>query len=79
MDRNEIPHDAHHLGVQSGASKTISRPMVLSSQTMHLSYVKISTTSKQTEMSLAYFDYILNYIDFALFDYILNYIVLSLL
>jgi hypothetical protein len=29
-----------------GASKTIFEPMVHSAQTMHLSYVKISTISK---------------------------------
>jgi hypothetical protein len=28
MDRKKIPHDPLHLGVPSGASKTISEPMV---------------------------------------------------
>jgi hypothetical protein len=35
-----------------GCVKTISEPMVRSMQTMHLSYVKISTISKRTEMSI---------------------------
>jgi hypothetical protein len=39
------PHDPCHLGIQSGASKTISEPVVRSAQTMHLSY----TVSKQTK------------------------------
>jgi hypothetical protein len=96
MDQNEFPLEPHLLGVPSGASKTISKPMVLwrkpctclaltlmlspnspkwdstrptsprsfigcvqndsepmvsSVQTTHLSYVKISTISKRTEMS----------------------------
>jgi hypothetical protein len=49
MDENEIPHDTCHLGVPSGASKTIFEPMVCSAQTLHLSCVKISTISKHTE------------------------------
>jgi hypothetical protein len=49
MDRNEIPHDPRHLGVPSGDSKTIFKPMVCLAQTMHLSYVKISTISKRIE------------------------------
>ena len=48
---NEIPHDPRHLGVPSGASKTISEPMVRSAQTVHRSCVKIITISKQTEAS----------------------------
>jgi hypothetical protein len=47
MDQNEIPHDLGHLGVLSGASKMISKPMVSSAQTVHLSCIKISTMSKQ--------------------------------
>jgi hypothetical protein len=39
------------LGVSSGACKMISEPMVCSTQTVHLSCVKISTVSKRTEMS----------------------------
>jgi hypothetical protein len=51
MDPNEIPHDARHQGVPSGASKTISKPMVRSAQTEHLSCAKISTIFKRTELS----------------------------
>jgi hypothetical protein len=49
MDRNEIPQDPHHLGVPSSASKTISEPTVRSTQTVHLSCIKINTISKWTE------------------------------
>jgi hypothetical protein len=52
MDRYEILHDPHHLGVPSGASKKISELMVQSGQTMHLSCIKVSTISKQTKMSI---------------------------
>jgi hypothetical protein len=48
----EFPHDPRHLGVPSGASKMISMPMVCSTQIVHLSYFKISTISKRTELSL---------------------------
>jgi hypothetical protein len=51
MERKEIPHDPRHLGVPSGASKTIFEPMVRSTQTVHLSCIKISTISKWTELS----------------------------
>jgi hypothetical protein len=51
MDQNEILHDPRHLGVPSGASKNISELTVRSSQTIHLSWVKISTISKLTETS----------------------------
>jgi hypothetical protein len=52
MDLNEIPHDLGHLSVLSGVSKAIFEPMVRSAQTMHLSCVKNSTISKQTETSI---------------------------
>ena len=52
MDRNVLPLELHHLGVPSGASKTISVPMVRSAQTVHLTYVKVSTISKWTENEL---------------------------
>ena len=52
MERSEIPHDPRHLGVPSGASKMIFEPMVRLTQTVHLSYIKISTIPKQTELSL---------------------------
>jgi hypothetical protein len=42
-------HDPRHLGVASGASKTISKPMVRSAQTVHLSFVDTNTISKRTE------------------------------
>jgi hypothetical protein len=51
MDQNEIPHDPRHLGVPSGASKMISKAMVRLAQTVHLSYIKISTIIEQTESS----------------------------
>jgi hypothetical protein len=51
MDQNDIPQDQSHLGVPSGASKMISEAVVCSSQTVHLSCVKISTLSKKTESS----------------------------
>ena len=52
MERSEIPHDPRHLGVPSGASKMIFEPMVRLTQTVHLSYIKISTIPKQAELSL---------------------------
>jgi hypothetical protein len=51
MDRNEILHDPHHLGVPSRASKMISELMVRSVQTVHLSWINISTVSKWTKTS----------------------------
>jgi hypothetical protein len=44
---NEIPHDPRHQGVASRASKMISKLMVRSVQTVHLSCVKITTISKR--------------------------------
>jgi hypothetical protein len=52
MDWNKIPHDQCHLGDPSGASKMISEPTVRSAQTVHLSCIKVSTTSKQTKTSI---------------------------
>jgi hypothetical protein len=43
--------EPHHLGVPSGASNTIDEPVVGSAQTVHLSCIKISTISNQTESS----------------------------
>jgi hypothetical protein len=51
MDRNELALDPRHIGVPSCVSKLIAQPMVRSAQTMHVSYAKINTISKQTEMS----------------------------
>jgi hypothetical protein len=41
----ELPLEHHHLRVSSGASKMISEALVHLAQTMHLSWVKISTIS----------------------------------
>jgi hypothetical protein len=43
MESSEIRQDLHHLGVPSGAAKTIYKPMARTTQTVQLSYVKIST------------------------------------
>jgi hypothetical protein len=51
MDLNKILHDPHHLGVPLGASKMISKPTVRLTQTMHLSWIKITIVSKRTETS----------------------------
>jgi hypothetical protein len=45
--RNKAPPDPHHLGVPSGASKTIYVPMVRLTQTEHLSSTDANTISKQ--------------------------------
>jgi hypothetical protein len=47
IDQNKILHDPCHLGAPSGASKAISKNLVRSSQTMHLSCIKISTISNK--------------------------------
>ena len=52
MERREIPHDPRHLGVPLGESKTMSEPIIHSTQTMHLSCIKINTITKQTENEL---------------------------
>jgi hypothetical protein len=52
MDWNEIPQDPHHLVVPSGMYKMISEPLICSTQTVHLSCVKINTISKWTESSI---------------------------
>jgi hypothetical protein len=51
IDRNEISHDPHHLGVPSGASETISEAMACLEQTMHLSCTNTKTISKRTKMT----------------------------
>jgi hypothetical protein len=48
---NEILHDPRHLVVPSGAPKMISKPTVCLAQTVHLSWIKISTISKWTKTS----------------------------
>jgi hypothetical protein len=50
IDSNKLPLEPHHLGVSSSASKTISKPMVRSAQTMHLYCTDTNTISKRTEM-----------------------------
>jgi hypothetical protein len=50
MDQNEHPLEPRHLGVPSGAFKTISEPAVRLAQTVHLSYIDTNTISKRTEM-----------------------------
>jgi hypothetical protein len=50
MDSNEIPHDPGHLANPSGASKTISDPMVRSTQTMHLSSTNTVTKIIRNEI-----------------------------
>jgi hypothetical protein len=46
---NRAPPDPRHLGVPSGASKTIYEPMVCLGQTEHLSCTDANTVSKQIE------------------------------
>ena len=46
---NEIPHDPRHLGIPTGASRTIYEPMVCLAQTVHLSYINTNIISKRTE------------------------------
>jgi hypothetical protein len=45
-DQDEVPLELRHLGVPSGASETISDPMVRLVQTMHLSSTDANTISK---------------------------------
>jgi hypothetical protein len=46
---NKAPPDPRHLGVPSGASKTIYEPMVRLTQIEHLSCPDANTVSKQIE------------------------------
>jgi hypothetical protein len=48
-DRNKLPIVPCDLGVPSGASKTITEPMVRLVQTKHLSCTDTNNVSKQTE------------------------------
>jgi hypothetical protein len=52
MERSKILHDPRHLRVPSGASKMISKAVVCLTQTVHQSCFKISSVSKQAEVSL---------------------------
>jgi hypothetical protein len=49
-DSTMLPLEPRHLGVSSGASKTISEPIVHSTQTVHLYCSDINTVSKRTKM-----------------------------
>jgi hypothetical protein len=49
-DQKEILHDACHLGVSSGASKTVSEAMVRLRQTVDPSCTETNTISKWTKM-----------------------------
>jgi hypothetical protein len=51
MNQNEFRVDPHHVGLPSVAPKMISKPIVHSAQTMHLSCVEINTISKQSQTS----------------------------
>jgi hypothetical protein len=46
---NKLPFEPRHLGVPSGASKTVSEAMVHLPQTVYLSYTKTNTISKRIE------------------------------
>jgi hypothetical protein len=50
MYPNELPFEPRHLGVPSGVSKIISKPVVRLTQTMHLSCTQTNTISKMIEM-----------------------------
>jgi hypothetical protein len=50
MDRNELPLEPHHLGVQMVASEMISEPMIRLALTVHLSCTDTNTISKWTEI-----------------------------
>jgi hypothetical protein len=52
MRWNELPLEPRHLGVPSGASKMIFKPMVRSAQTVHLYCIDTNTVSKWTKMRL---------------------------
>jgi hypothetical protein len=51
MERNELPLDARHLGVPSGAPKMVFEPIAYSVQNVHLSCVLINIISNETETS----------------------------
>jgi hypothetical protein len=48
-DSNKLPLVPCHIGVSSGASKTISKPIVRSVQTVHLYCTDTNTVSKRTK------------------------------
>jgi hypothetical protein len=60
-DRSKISYDTRHLGVPSCASRFISKHLVCSMQTVHLSWIKISTISKQNKPSIHLSPFTLEY------------------
>jgi hypothetical protein len=50
MDRKKLPPEPRHLGVPTGASKTISGPILHLAQTVYLCYTDTKTISKRTKM-----------------------------
>jgi hypothetical protein len=48
--QTELSLEPHQLGVPSGASKMISKPMVCLAQTLHQSYTDTNTISKRKEV-----------------------------
>ena len=53
-DRNKTPHDPRHLGVPSGVSKMISKPMVCSAPTVHLSCTDTGSQQTKTRFHLTH-------------------------
>jgi hypothetical protein len=51
MERNEILQGPHHRGVSSGASKTISEPMVCSVQTVQCLASRLALSPNRLKMS----------------------------
>jgi hypothetical protein len=47
---NELPLEPRHLGAPSGASKIISKPLILLVQIMQLSCTNTNTVSKRSKM-----------------------------
>jgi hypothetical protein len=60
-DRSKISYDTRHLGVPSCAARLISKHLVCSMQTVHLSWIKISSISKQTKPSIHLSPFTLEY------------------
>jgi hypothetical protein len=51
MEWNELPLEPRNMGVPSGAFKIIFEPMIRLAQTVHLSWVNMSTISKWIKLS----------------------------
>jgi hypothetical protein len=57
MDRNELALDPHHVGVPSGGSKMITKPIVCAVQTMHyLALILTLSPYEPNNLSLNPFD-----------------------